>query len=378
MTISLKWIDPRSLLIVLTAFIGNAEIMGMTIGLFTVIASAFFLTSRPHFPPQATVLSCLALTFLLLVAAARSPEIGITYTDSYWLWPLQTIALYVMIVVGGPLRWPTGNVLAFATLGLVIFALGSMVDGRLYSLFGPNMLYRIFGFLYIFALILYFDQKGAGRLTLLAVSGFGLFATLLTGSVGGIFIIAIGVWVFILRLSKAFAWTLAIGSGVGIWLFLGQQMAASLAFNPGMPNLLRRLLYKAETWDTSHRFEGWMNIILEGPTLVGHRYSEFAHMWFTGFLYPHNLFVELYGFFGLVGAAIGCFVIAGGVKSFIRAPRGDIVSLAFLVLALGAMFSGDLTDNYGVIAFAAAMLFCPKPSPLASKKNSVLRETVPQ
>lgn len=350
--------DLRSLLLILSAFIGNAQISGIPLGLIIIAAALTLQIKRPWKININSIPFLLIFTFLLLIAAIRSPGIGIPYFDDYWIWPIQTLLIALLIIVGGPLFWPMGNMLAFIIFCIFIFLVGGIVDGRFYSIFGPNMLYRIFGFMFLFSLVPSDDTQGGARFFLILSGGFGLLATLLTGSVGGLVVVAIGLATVAWRISKK----LAIFSGIVAiyYLFTNGLLTGSAATTSNSPVLLGRLAHKLANLHLNDRIFGWRDIVSRPPTLFGYDYVEFSDLWFSGYKYPHNLFVELYGFYGVIGFLIAVLVVVAVFKSVPRLIDGDILSIAFIVLALGSMLSGDLTDNFGVIGLAGGILLRPQ------------------
>ncbi len=355
MTRNLYALDIRSLLIVLIAFAGNAQIAGISVG-FTLIAATFLLQLNGHWKIRRdAVIPLLFLVGLLFVTAIRSPGIGIPHYDSYWLWPIQGLLLSLLLVLGGGLRWPVGNMIAFSVMCFVIFAMGGLIDGRYYSVFGPNMLYRVFGFMFLFSLVFYFEQKGRARLLLVGFSIFGLFATLLTGSIGALAIIAIGLASLGWRVSKSL--TLAVSAVASYWIIATGFLTGSFTATASSPVFVSRLAYKLGNLHLDDRLFGWWSIISEPPSLFGYNYEDFSHLWFFGYQYPHNMFVELYGFYGMFGLVLVVFVSIAALLSARRLIYGDVSSMVFVVLTLGAMFSGDLSDNFGAIALAAGILF---------------------
>lgn len=346
--------DFRSFLLVLAAFIGNAELFGFHVGLLILFGLAIIQFSYTRkFPRHALIL--IGFLFGVLIAATiRSQHIGVPYYDRYWLWPVQSMIVILIVLTRTRWNWPMGNVIAFAILGCFIFALGEVVDDRFYSIFGPNMLYRIFGFLFIFSLIYYFGATGLARILLLTFSTFGLMVTLLTGSSGGLAIIAVGCSMALWRVSKWLTVTAITLGGFAFHRFSILGGVFDTTYN--VPVSFNRLLFKLSNLYVDTRFAAWTEIFSEPPTPFGKDYTSFANLWFSGYLYPHNLFAELYAFYGMIGVVLIVFVVCGGIIAFRKSIEGDILSIAFVVLSIGSLLSGDLSDNYGVIALASGVL----------------------
>jgi len=351
--------DPRSFLLVLFAFVGNGRVGGIDISLAVIAPLLVLVQLRDPWIIRRDALPKLLLVLALLaIAAARTPTIGIPYTDTYGLWPYKAILLLILVAFGRELDWPLGNMLALSFLGLALILVGRIEDGRLVSVFGPNMLYRFFGFLLVFSIMLYLNRTEANaaatRLVLLACAGLGVTASLLTGSSGALVVILTAVFLAMLRVSKGLS-VLAIGTA-GYWIATSGILVGALTAGAGAPVFYSRALYKVATIQANDRFTGWTEILSQSLTIWGRDYEAFGQIWVFGYAYPHNIFVELYGFYGLVGVLLSGIVLFALFRFVPRMLQGDILSLTFVVLLLGAMLSGDLSDNYGVIGLAAGLL----------------------
>lgn len=351
--------DPRSFLLVLFAFVGNGRIGGIDISLAVIAPLLVLVQLRDPWIIRRDALPKLLLVLVLLaIAAARTPAIGIAYTDTYELWPYKAILLLVLVAFGRELDWPLGNMLALSFLGLALILVGRIEDGRLVSVFGPNMLYRFFGFLLVFSIMLYLNRTDANaaatRLVLLACAGLGVTASLLTGSSGALVVILTAVFLAMLRVSKGLS-VLAIGAA-GYWIATSGILTGTLTAGAGAPAFYSRALYKVATIHANERFVGWIEILSQPLTIWGRDYEAFGNLWSVRYAYPHNLFVELYGFYGLVGLVLSGIVLFALFRFVPRMLRGDILSLTFVVLLLGAMLSGDLSDNYGVLGLTGGLL----------------------
>lgn len=365
-------IDLRSLLLVLIAFIGNAQIAGIDLVLSICVLTLFTQFS------QGAKLSRLApwrfgfFIAVLLVAFLRAEAIGIPYFEDYALWPIKALFLTALIVTGRDLTWPMGNMLALAFICFALVYVGRVEEGRLVSVFGPNMLYRVFGFLMIFGVMLYPLRRGKDRVLLLAFAAFGLFAALLTGSSGAVLTIAAILALSALRYSKKLSFVLGLGC---------LYVAATLGPLAGTTNLalegpatVTRLSYKLTSLEASDRVIGWGEIVSQPFAPLGYNHADFWYLWTFGYQYPHNLFIELFAFYGVVGLILGAAVLYTAVKAVPKVIKGDILSMTFIVLAIGSMLSGDLSDNFGVIGLACGMIVR---TPL-KRKRPALRRPSPQ
>lgn len=349
-------IEPRSFLLVLIAFVGNGQIAGFDLVLTVLVPLALLLQLRERLTVSRNTspIFLLVIIFALFFAMLRAPVIGIPYFEAYSLWPFKALILTCFLAFGPPLRWPMGNMLALVGICLILVAVGSFENGRLISVFGPNMLYRIFGFLLFFSAMLYFEKRNRGRLLLIFFAIFGLFAALMTGSSGALLVIAVVGIATLLRISRVFG--VLITAGATYLVVSSGVLSGTLSTGAHTPAFFSRLLYKVATLQANDRIIGWTEIINSPFVLIGHSYTDFNNLWRLGYQYPHNLFVELYGFYGLIGIILIVLVVAAIFASVKKMFHGDIASLTFIVLFLGSMLSGDLSDNYGVIALVVSVL----------------------
>lgn len=361
-------LDLRSLLLVLIAFIGNAQVMG--IDLVLMIFGAALFTQFSGGPKTSRIGPSLLLLFTaaLLIAGFRAGSIGIPYFDAYSLWPIKALCLMLLIATGKDLTWPMGNMIALAFICVALVGVGQMQDGRLVSVFGPNMLYRVFGFLMIFGVMLYPLRHGKEKLLMLVFAAFGLFASLLTGSSGAILTIAAVMALVALRFSRKLSILLGIGC-IYLVLSLGPLAGAGEPAFDGLTSF-NRLAYKLTTLEASSRVVGWGDILSQPFAPLGYDHADFWYLWSFGYQYPHNLFIELFGFYGLVGLVLALAVFVAVAKAIPKVVQGDILSMTLIVLAIGSMLSGDLSDNFGVIGLACGLLIRTPLKRMQSRQGS--------
>ena len=82
--------------------------------------------------------------------------------------------------------------------------------------------------------------------------------------------------------------------------------------------------------------------------LFGNSYQDLGEFWEPGFQYPHNIFLEMTLYFGLVGALMSLLLLNTTKESIGKRDMGTMIYIMFLSSAL---LSGDLTDNYPVFYF---------------------------
>jgi hypothetical protein len=350
--------EPRSFLLVLFAFVGNAQVMGMDLTLTFIAPLMIALQFRdPWMIRQKMLPFFLVILSLLSFAALRATFIGIPYFDAYYLWPLKAIILLLLVAFGREAVWPVANMLVLALFVVALVLVGTVEDGRLVSVFGPNMLYRIFGLLFVFALMQLFSRRVGTKLVFACFVGIGFYALILTGSIGALVVIAVAVAVFFFRMSKTFFFSLA-----AISAFFGLAVAHfSVSALPmgNVPSILERVLYKLRVQEASERTLSWIEITSRPFSTFGYNYSDFWMIWNFRHYYPHNIFLELYGFYGLIGIGLILVMFAALFKALPRIMRGDILAISLVIFMIGSFFSGDLSDNYGVVGLAGGLALRP-------------------
>ncbi|MEJ6403194.1 hypothetical protein [Yoonia sp. 2307UL14-13] len=346
--------DFRSLVLVFIAFIGNGQIMGVDVVLL-LLPLAVILQLRDRWVIQAnSVLPMFIVILILTLTIVRAPAVGIPYFESYALWPIKALFLMLLLTFGRDLDWPLGNMIALSLICVLLIAVGEVQDGRLISVFGPNMLYRIFGLLLFLSAMQYFEKQVGSRILFVGFAAFSITASLLTGSTGALLVIAAILFIVSLRISKLLSF-MVIGASL-YWIMTSGIMSGTFTVGVNAPTTLTRLIYKSTTVMVSDRFLGWIDIARSPFSLIGYAHSDFSNIWTYGFEYPHNLFVELYGFYGLPGLALVLIIAVAITRSIALALQGDIIAMTFLVLTIGSMLSGDLSDNYGVVGLACGLL----------------------
>jgi len=359
--------DVRSLALVLGAILGNAEVFGLDLFLFLFFPVA--LLFQANWENRLTKLAILLfVSFLGLTALAQVQALAldIPYSQSYWLWPTKSLLLALAIIAGPPLSWSSNSTLLLAGLSLFLVLSGSIVGGRLYSLLGPNMLYRVFGLLLF---INTFHTVKAGRaaawLRSMTISVFAILSLMITGSTGALAVIALIIilWLSSLRRGWKLVWLLLV-------VVAGPQLFLAFAFQLQTSIIFSRLLYKLERIDQYDRFVAWAELFGAQFRVFGGAYTDFSHIWFEGLRYPHNLFAELYAFYGIPGVIfIGLTCVAALISTRAVQDGRGIVAATFLTILLGALLSGDLSENFAVLPLALFLVALPKSWATRSAKN---------
>ncbi len=345
----------HSFLIVFIAFVGNAQILGFDIVALIILPTYIFLYSqgrwRIHRRRIAIFLCVLSIySFILL----RALYLDNPYFDEYYIWPFKSILLVLIVSFSRELKWPIFNSVALGFVCLGLLLVGNFEGGRFVSVFGPNMLYRIFGFLMLFSLSNYFTKMDNHSrdfvFTPALLALFGAFGSFITGSSGALIIIALCALVLLYQLKGT---NIAL---IGLIVCAGILVTSGANLSWGGLSSINRAIYKASHLAVDARLLGWLEILSDPISISGRSYQHYNHLWGFGYNYPHNIFVELYAFFGLAGAAAIGVIVYASILSLPLIFKGDTISILFLVLLIGSMFSGDLSDNYGVLGVAGGLV----------------------
>lgn len=364
-------LDLRSLLIVLFAFIGNAQVKGVDLALVTIVP-ILVVTSMGRRLVIHKLNFGLLLFFsaLLLAAGIQASYVDVPYFQGYVLWPWKALILMILVGCSHPPKWTTTNMAVLVVIALSLIAVGRFEGGRLFSVFGPNMLYRLFGIIALFsAMQSSLIARRPNKVLGLATFSLGVFGLALTGSSGAIVVFfVIALYYLYKRLQKLF---LGVMIGAGIVGYAAIQQLANLPFLSDT-NLafISRSFYKLGTLETDGRLVGLTAIFTEPFVWLGSKHSDFNSVWFFGYEYPHNIFAELYAFFGIIGVMLITVILFTLGKITRKNLASDVYFLTFVVLFIGSNLSGDLSDNFGVIGLAAGLLLRPH---LVDRTHNLIR-----
>jgi len=351
---------------VLFAIIGNARIAGFDIAL-TVIAPVCILLAlmtKPRFKLPQIMLGVviIAATFVLTVQTVNAEVL-----TGYVYWPVKAclVALFVTLFAHSIDGRQFTILFAFV---LVLLLTSQQIDGRSFGLFGPNMLYRFYGILYFTAIYMLWARKGniGWYITAIAIS---IFAIGRTGSVGGIFVLGAGSLLFIrpsLRYIPIFA--SMVFALYLVWPYIEdfnivQRMLCKI--NLVWPhiedfNIMQRVDCRTnlDNIGASSRVNGIISILDYPFSVFGNNYNAYANVWRENYPYPHNIFVELWAFFGVPGIMVAAIPIGAllVVRRQVLRRECTLFHFAFISIFLSANLSGDLSDNYGAIGLALGLL----------------------
>lgn len=349
-----------SFFLMVAALAGNAQIGGFDIFLCLAVPVAVILVLQDT---GGTVRAFSLLGFMAFLPFAfllnQALAVDIPYFELYWLWPIKAALLAFMLLRQRGVSWPLENDLMLAGLTTLLLATSSIEEGRLISFFGPNMLYRFFGASFILMLVRAHFLTG-GRLTLaMSIAAISVVGMLLTGSVGALGVL-IAAFYFarssLLRLIKTF-----------FGFFVGVAALAALYYVRDFlsTNIMGRIESKLDNIDRDERLNTWLGIWHQDPGLFGEPYSRYMFLWTDRIPYPHNFIMELYAFYGWFGFAIALFTLF----SFISARKTRYyMYFPLVVILIGSLFSGDLSDNFAIFAMPA--IFAARYSQFVQSKQA--------
>lgn len=330
--------------IILFAMIGNARLFGMDVVLTFIapICLTLIFLAKPKLTPSALLIGVF-ISILATLLTFRTLQFEVLL--GYDLWLLKAVLL-IFFISQNSFRIASAEVHLFFGLCFVLFLTTTDTYGRSYGLFGPNMLYRFYGLLYLLSIFM-LATKQAGKPFWLTYVGFATIGIFLTGSVGGLVLMLAGLLLVFRFTVVSVSWL----TGIAILLF---------ALWPRLQDtsMMQRVILKA-SWTAvqdSSRFSNGLGIVEKGIKPFGWNYSDFNSLWLEGFEYPHNIFIELTAFLGLPGVVISLIIMAAVIIVWRRAVRRESTAydLCFIAILTGSLFSGELSDNYGAVGFAVS------------------------
>ena len=349
-------LDLYSLLVVMIVLLGNATVRGVDLALVTLYPALFAVVLWQRHPvPRRHLMQLLAIGALALALILLSARIVPDYFPAYWLWSVKFLILAVLMLFGPPPTWPTLNHYIFLGFCLFVIAFSRYEYGRLYSFFGPNMLYRIYGLLFVLSMIQMVQSRVRQPFVHLGGMGLGGFVLVATGSVGALIMFLIPALLLLTlkplqtRIIVLSVYAL-VAAGLGFYLLNSDS------------NLIARVFYKLDNLLLSMRIIGWDALLSQPFALFGHSYQYFglANIWVEHYEYPHNLFIELYAYYGVLVFGIG-FCCLHALACY--HTKMSVEYIAFIVVFLGAQLSGDLSDNYGALALGVVLFARRKAEP---------------
>lgn len=288
----------------------------------------------------------------------------VSYSYLYPLWPIFCMLLLIcyLMIKNIPLKVHCFTFIIFLFYFIVLY-FGHKIDGRLHFFFGPNTLYRLVS---LFFLFFYFYNKPLKN-NILYFSIIWFLYTLLIleiGSRGGL-IIYLFVHVVIilnLRLYKLFFVVFTFFLTISMFAFSFSELSDfSRILN--FQNIL-----------LNPRFLNLQDFLSLTDFLLGDGYSVFSKFSSSGYMYPHNILIELASYFGILGLFIVLLLLFSFVYCSHKLISYDfsiksyyhMFILAFPIFFISSLLSGDLFDNYPIISLS--LIFLSNTSCIGCKK----------
>ena len=284
-------------------FSGDAEVFGVrVILLYSVAAFPVFAWLRATMSKSQLAGMLLASFAFFLYGARQSFQIS-ELIDGYYIWHFQFVLQFILaaLSISLYLRFSDGEQKIFMFCGLVMYVvvglaavlLGANEGGRVHLVFGPNVLYRVVGFLTVLAVA---HSLVAKRwVVMIAILIFTALLTLMIGSRGGlIMFVPLVVFISHFLLGRYNLKNLLLGAGVLTCLgFVFINYLVGMEVDSRMLTLSVEdryssagLRYYYFIWF----FQNISHIFLSFGIDYSFFYEAFGS---AGFLYPHNFFIEL-------------------------------------------------------------------------------------
>lgn len=332
------------LIIFVIIFVGNAAVMGIPLSIFAMVIAYIYIYSR------ATIKNPIAidwrqsfLIMMMLICVAYDVINLRSYDKLFFLWGICAISIGIIIPNIRSMTVVESKFISFALLSFVsIFMIGSLLfsdeNGRANFVFGPNVLYRVFGFFLLLSIL----SKSLGPVLKFIVAMFAAYGIILTQSRGGLIILAIASITILINSQKKFAGWFFLGI---FWILL-MALFSDVAV-PSM-SLSDSRLSITDGMSLNVRLD-FMTALPSEITMFGNSYSSFyLNYYYPEFRYPHNVVGELVYFYGTIGIVLSVLLVKkfiGLSISLLRRQSLDAFDIAFIIIFVGAQFSGDLFDN---------------------------------
>ena len=354
--------------LIFALFLGNASFGGFPlIVLFSLCSLVFIPLYRPRIF-KAIFIAVVAAIFLLYSIRAN-----ISYDKTYPLWVLSFFLGYFYTTLANSRMLYSHNsfsrmLFRAAFIALVIFAVGCSVDFILTSgqrssfIFGPNMLYRVFGCLSgLVAGYLFLDGR---KLSGLIVMILAVIFLVITGSRAALFIIAALLFVWVHAHTKIISFRRYMPFLIVLIVSGSLFFALVDVGNTRLLGYSHFVLEEGTSYSEGYiRWRPYLYFLFEPDrfSLIGIDYAVFFRLFGAdGFLYPHNVFLELVMFYGFFGIFVSLYFIIKLYKLVRRlsttiCTRVHILYYSIIISSIGTLFSGDLGDNGVYLGAVMAM-----------------------
>lgn len=346
--------------LVIVTYSGNASLFGFPLfclGFLFFLFLFVFLTRDSVLQTPIDAIVSILITVSLVFATIKNADLRILYTDNFWVWPIFCLVAFIQYRLINNAKSYVGNkslvifVLFFFTFTFLALLFGKEVNGRHSFLFGPNNLYRIELTLY-FLSFLYFNSNRSALTKRVRVPlqtlAFALVTYMLIkiGSRGGVVIFILFFFIYYFSLKSSLLFSMI---GASLVVYLTDKLEGLRLFDFSFEGNARYMFIKSFLEITD--------------PVVGSTYTDFDFAWYGHYLYPHNILLELYMYYGFTGLLLSVLLIISviissfGIYQSRKLMRFDnIYHVIFFIVFTGSLFSGDLTDNFIVISMVPIII----------------------
>ena len=346
-----------SFLFFFVLFIGNYELYGFRVFYGSVVVFLMYVISYNRFLSTKTISIFIAVVIFNLLLLPVSVDIS-NYIPGYYHWSIQlSISILIMSAfITDAKRVESTCWMQVLSYLCIFFIAGSLIvgqnsGGRIHFIFGPNVLYRVIGFLAIVSVYYSYAIRKNTVYTVFFIMVY-IYTIFLIGSRGGVisspiiilmllhcrlvkinYKLLLLMMIFIILSTSVFSYYF---SDTRLMSFNTDNEASSVGIR------FHVLMY---TW----------NNISSIALSNGMPYSDYYSLFYTdSFMYPHNAFVELVLFYGFSGVILSifmiyCFFVV--MFYFFKSPfsKEHVLFYGLLILFPGILFSGDLNDNASIM-----------------------------
>ena len=351
-------------------FIGNATLGPIPLNIFLLILILIF---APYF--RANIIQLVVVIFSVYIFLLYAINVKISYSMFYPLWVINFFLgyFYIRIFNSRINRYPNSllraqfqiclALLLLFSIGIITYSmLGYSEEGRAFFIFGPNMLYRVLGFLSgICAGFLFFNGRRSQGFLLAALC---LAILVQTGSRGAIFLMPI---LFLLWTHAHYKRLLFsnISSAVFV-VIISIILIGTLTdiFAYRVINLSILSVDDSSSYlDSYSRWRPYLYLLQEPDrfSLIGINHQTYLDLFYSdGHIYPHSLLLELIMFYGSFGVVM-CVYIIFKVSKLMRVmltsefTPGHLLYFSIFTSGIGVLFSGDMGDNGALLGMIIAM-----------------------
>lgn len=341
-----------SFVLICTFFVGNFMLAPCVPAFFLVYFALMMLRLVFDMPLTVSEIYAMIFSFLLGFSFIFKASYDV---DSYYFWFVSAVFFILTFDVFNEINQHK-IFIYFSFLLLFIlsfFALPSIKSGdiRFSFIFGPNVLYRIFGVFFLIILQYKINcrlYKSNKYIFLVFVSfllmALGVFAT---GSRGGTIVFILCFLCFIYRMGLMFGITKVL------ILILTPAISFVVLKIDLLIELLGRLLYfDSNNASEEYRLSKWdlIDTIFSSSndSIVFFGLGRGNHIMES---YPHNIILEIISYYGLSGVLITSIFLLFSILSFAKNVSYRRFFWVLMPIFFGSLVSGDLFDNVVVFGF---------------------------